>query len=448
MSVKYRRVGTSQIKSQGQVKDIGAIWLIFYASETKCRVMRLHRDSSFMQAELSRHSFKKTRPIKAKQRKMWSATDGIAQSDGSIGVAMGSGKTEAAIRAALRPFARENRLPFWCRQLSLPCNMHARSQNGYPLPSESGLRVAIQNHEGNQGFRIQPSKGRWISSSARIALWNKDVEFKNLGLLIIDEEQKFAKVKDRLKELKVNGCAHANGNANSTHITFLTHGREGLEHHRTPPPNRATCNHRVAHVQRRNYPRCGLPMNWSVAGGCSLHIIAERYWLHRQYHFYKLVPDSSALAGTRPDGRRLEKSDDAFYWGEYVWINIIESGLDIRNAKSPYQPYAYVLAGERFGNQMAAWSFQICYLHTTRQSFDGPMRANGFPLWRNFSELGDGFKVAMRDLDIRGCGKFLLGAEQSGFINDLGYETYHKILDDAVQELKEEEFKDLFLHLN
>src|SRR5258708_16446 len=149
-------------------------------------------------------------------------------------------------------------------------------------------------------------------------------------------------------------------------------------------------------------------------------------------------------------GHQLEKAMIKFIEGEYdvlVSTNIIESGLDIPNANTIMINQAHMFGlsdlHQMRGRVGRSNKKAFCYLLTPPSSVLSSDSRKRLAALEEFSELGDGFKVAMRDLDIRGAGN-LLGAEQSGFITDLGFDTYHKILDDAIQELKETEFKDLF----
>jgi transcription-repair coupling factor (superfamily II helicase) len=166
---------------------------------------------------------------------------------------------------------------------------------------------------------------------------------------------------------------------------------------------------------------------------------------------FKLVPDSRiGIAHGQMEGDKLEKAMVHFINGEYdvlVSTNIIESGLDIPNANTIIINNAHMFGlsdlHQMRGRVGRSNKKAFCYMLTPEAKLLSADSRKRLAALEEFSELGDGFKVAMRDLDIRGAGN-LLGAEQSGFINDLGYETYHKILDDAVQELKEDEFKDLF----
>src|SRR5438105_1158252 len=166
---------------------------------------------------------------------------------------------------------------------------------------------------------------------------------------------------------------------------------------------------------------------------------------------FKLVPDSRiGIAHGQMEGDKLEKVMVKFIEGEYdvlVSTNIIESGLDIPNANTIIIHNAHLFGlsdlHQMRGRVGRSNKKAFCYLLTPPSSVLSSDSRKRLAALEEFSELGDGFKVAMRDLDIRGAGN-LLGAEQSGFITDLGFDTYHKILDDAIQELKETEFKDLF----
>ena len=165
---------------------------------------------------------------------------------------------------------------------------------------------------------------------------------------------------------------------------------------------------------------------------------------------HKLVPDARiGIAHGQMEGSKLEKAMIRFIEGDYdvlVSTNIIESGLDIPNANTIIinQAHMFGLSDLHQMRGRVGRSNKKRFVSCSRPLHHCLLliRASWLPL-EEFSDLGDGFKVAMRDLDIRGAGN-LLGAEQSGFINDLGFDTYHKILDDAIQELKETFFKDLF----
>ncbi|HTF82778.1 MAG TPA: TRCF domain-containing protein, partial [Cytophagales bacterium] len=166
---------------------------------------------------------------------------------------------------------------------------------------------------------------------------------------------------------------------------------------------------------------------------------------------FKLVPDARiGIAHGQMEGEKLENVMLRFIDGEFdvlVSTNIVESGLDIPNANTIIINNAHMFGlsdlHQMRGRVGRSNKKAYCYLLSSAQVLLSSDARKRLGTLEDFSELGDGFKVAMRDLDIRGAGN-LLGAEQSGFITDLGFETYHQILDEAVQELKETEFKELF----
>jgi transcription-repair coupling factor (superfamily II helicase) len=169
----------------------------------------------------------------------------------------------------------------------------------------------------------------------------------------------------------------------------------------------------------------------------------------------KLVPDARiTFAHGQMDGEQLEKRMMKFVEGEYdvlVSTNIIESGLDIPNANTIIINRAHMFGlsdlHQMRGRVGRSNKKAYCYLLTPPVAGLPTDARKRLSVLEEFSDLGEGFKIAMRDLDIRGAGN-LLGGEQSGFINDLGFEMYHQVLDDAIKELKETEFKDLFLKDN
>lgn len=271
-------------------------------------------------------------------------------------------------------------------------------------------------------------------------------------MLVVDEEQKFGvKAKDRLKELKLNVdvlTLTATPIPRTLHFSLM--GARDLSIIATPPPNRqpvTTALHTFNEVVIRD------------AVSAELRRGGQVFFVHNRVSdiegianvIYKLVPDSRiGIAHGQMEGDKLEKVMIKFIDGDYdvlVSTNIIESGLDIPNANTIIINQAHMFGlsdlHQMRGRVGRSNKKAFCYLLTppaSQLTADSRKRLSAL---EEFSELGDGFKVAMRDLDIRGAGN-LLGAEQSGFITDLGFDTYHKILDDAIQELKETDFRDLF----
>jgi transcription-repair coupling factor (superfamily II helicase) len=279
-----------------------------------------------------------------------------------------------------------------------------------------------------------------------------DVHFRELGLLIIDEEQKFGvKVKERLKELKLNVdvlTLTATPIPRTLHFSLM--GARDLSIISTPPPNRQPVTTEV-HVFREEIIRDAV--SFELRRGGQVFFVHNRISDIEQVAnvIYKLVPDARiGIAHGQMEGDKLEKVMLKFIEGEYdvlVSTNIIESGLDIPNANTIIINQAHLFGlsdlHQMRGRVGRSNKKAYCYLLTPPAAGLSADSRKRLAALEEFSELGDGFKVAMRDLDIRGAGN-ILGAEQSGFISDLGFEAYHQILDDAILELKETEFKELF----
>ncbi len=281
---------------------------------------------------------------------------------------------------------------------------------------------------------------------------SKDIVFKDLGLLVIDEEQKFGvKVKDRLKEFKVTVdvlTLTATPIPRTLHFSLM--GARDLSIIATPPPNRQPVTTEL-HTFNESIVRDAISFELKRGG--------QVFFVHNRVGdideianiILRLVPDARiGVAHGQMDADKLEKAMLRFIDGAYdvlVSTNIIESGLDIPNANTIMINQAHMFGmsdlHQMRGRVGRSNKKAFCYLLTPPASLLSADARKRLAALEEFSDLGDGFKVAMRDLDIRGAGN-LLGAEQSGFISDLGFETYHKILDEAVQELKETDFKELF----
>lgn len=281
---------------------------------------------------------------------------------------------------------------------------------------------------------------------------NKDIKFKDLGLLIIDEEQKFGvKVKDQLKQMRVDVdvlTLTATPIPRTLHFSLM--GARDLSVIATPPPNRQPVTTEI-HTFQEEVIRDAIAFELRRGG--------QVFFVHNRVGeidsianlILRLVPDAKVIgAHGQMDGKKLEKIMISFIEGEYdvlISTNIIESGLDIPNANTIIINRAHMFGvsdlHQMRGRVGRSNKKAYCYLLTPPTATLTPESRKRLEALEEFSDLGDGIKVAMRDLDIRGAGN-LLGAEQSGFITDLGFEMYHKILDEAVQELKENEFAALF----
>ena len=366
---------------------------------------------------------------------------------------VGFGKTEVAIRAAFKAVAEGKQVAVLVPTTILAMQ-HYRTFSErlaeFPVKVEYINRFKTAKEIKEILKEVENRTVDILIGTHRIV--NKDVKFKDLGLLVIDEEQKFGvKVKERLKEMKVNVdvlTLTATPIPRTLHFSLM--GARDLSTIFTAPPNRQPVTTEI-HTFNQVLIRDAISFELKRGG--------QVFFVHNHIRdieevaniVLKLVPDARiAVAHGQMAGNRLEKTMIRFIEGEIdilISTNIIESGLDIPNANTIIINHAHKFGlsdlHQMRGRVGRSNRKAFCYLLTPSLiyvSADSRMRLQAL---EEFSELGDGFKVAMRDLDIRGAGN-LLGSEQSGFINDLGFDMYHKILDEAVQELKETEFRDLF----
>lgn len=444
---------SKKAKVKKKVKDIAKELISLYAKRKQAPGFAFAPDS-FLQAELETSFIYEDTPDQAK------ATEDVKKDmeqphpmDRLVCGDVGFGKTEVAIRAAFKAVVEGKQVAVLVPTTILAMQ-HERTFSerlaSFPVAIEHISRFKTDKEIKQILANLKEGKVNIIIGTHRVV--SKDVEFKNLGLLVVDEEQKFGvKTKDRLKELKVNVdvlTLTATPIPRTLHFSLM--GARDLSIIATPPPNRqpvTTELHTFDEVIIRD------AVSYELRRGGQVFFVHNRISDIEQIAnvVFKLVPDSRiGIAHGQMDGDRLEKVMVKFIEGEYdvlVSTNIIESGLDIPNANTIIINNAHLFGlsdlHQMRGRVGRSNKKAFCYLLTPPSMVLSSDSRKRLAALEEFSELGDGFKVAMRDLDIRGAGN-LLGAEQSGFITDLGFDTYHRILDDAIQELKETEFKDLF----
>jgi transcription-repair coupling factor (superfamily II helicase) len=360
---------------------------------------------------------------------------------------VGFGKTEIAIRAAFKAvcdsrqvavlvpttiLAYQHFKTFRERLADLPCNVEyvnrfrsTKDQKEiFKKLAEGGIDILIGTHK----------------------LVSKDVKFKDLGLLIIDEEQKFGVgVKDKLKTLKSNvDTLTLTATPIPRTLQFSLMGARDLSAISTPPPNRYPVQTEL-HTFEEELIR--------DAVSYELHRGGQVFFVHNKVQsimeiagiVQRLVPGARVAIGHgQMHGDKLEEVMLGFMEGDYdvlVATTIIESGLDISNANTiiinDAQNFGLSDLHQMRGRVGRSNKKAFCYLLAPSQIMLTSEARKRLKAIVDFSDLGSGFQIAMRDLDIRGAGN-LLGGEQSGFINDMGFDTYMKILNEAVEELKEE----------
>ncbi|WP_114492444.1 transcription-repair coupling factor [Candidatus Ulvibacter alkanivorans] len=283
-------------------------------------------------------------------------------------------------------------------------------------------------------------------------LVNKSVEFKDLGLLIIDEEQKFGvAVKDKLKTIKENvDTLTLTATPIPRTLQFSLMAARDLSVITTPPPNRYPIE---THVIRFGEETIRDAIRYEVSRGGQVFFVHNRIENIKEVAgmLQRLLPDVKIGIGHgQMEGKKLEQLMLRFMNNEFdvlVSTTIIESGLDVPNANT-----IFINNANNFGlsdlHQMRGRVGRsnkkaFCYFITPPYSAMTEEARKRITALEQFSELGSGLNIAMKDLEIRGAGD-LLGGEQSGFINEIGFETYQKILAEAIDELKEKEFKDLY----
>ena len=283
-------------------------------------------------------------------------------------------------------------------------------------------------------------------------LVNKSVKFKDLGLLIVDEEQKFGvAVKEKLKTLKDNvDVLTLTATPIPRTLQFSLMAARDLSVITTPPPNRYPIDSQVIRLSETIIRDA---IHYEIQRSGQVYFIHNRIENIKEVAglIQRLVPDAKIRVGHgQLEGRKLEQLMLDFMSGEFdvlVSTTIVESGLDVPNANT-----IFINNANNFGlsdlHQMRGRVGRsnkkaFCYFITPdfhAMTDDARKRISAL---EQYTALGSGFNIAMKDLEIRGAGD-LLGGEQSGFINDIGFETYQKILNEAIEELKETDFKNLY----
>ncbi|MBT8181226.1 MAG: DEAD/DEAH box helicase, partial [Eudoraea sp.] len=283
-------------------------------------------------------------------------------------------------------------------------------------------------------------------------LASKNVEFKDLGLLIVDEEQKFGvAVKDKLKSIKENvDVLTLTATPIPRTLQFSLMAARDLSVINTPPPNRYPIESQVIQFSEEIIRDA---ISYEIQRGGQIFFIHNRIENIKEVAglIQRLVPDAKIGIGHgQMEGRKLESLMLAFMNGEFdvlVSTTIVESGMDVTNANT-----IFINNANNFGlsdlHQMRGRVGRsnkkaFCYFITPPYEVMTPDARKRIQALEQYTALGSGFNIAMKDLEIRGAGD-LLGGEQSGFINEIGFETYQKILAEAIDELKENEFKDLY----
>jgi transcription-repair coupling factor (superfamily II helicase) len=439
--------------TKSKVKDIAKDLIALYAKRKETTGFKFTSDT-YLQQELEASFIYEDTPDQEKATKL--VKQGMESEypmDMLVCGDVGFGKTEIAIRAAFKAatdgkqvavlvpttiLAFQHFKTFSERLKEFPCKVEYISRMRKPKDVKETLE---HTKDGKVDILIGTHK-----------LLGNEVKFKDLGLLIIDEEQKFGvAMKEKLKRIKLNvDTLTLTATPIPRTLQFSLMGARDLAIINTPPPNRHPISTEV-HVYNDDIIREGIM--YELSRGGQVFFINNRIQniYELQTAINKIVPDAKTIvAHGQMEGEKLEDIILGFINGDYdvlIATSIIESGLDIPNANTIFVNEAHhfglsdlhQLRGRVGRSNKKAFCYMLAPPHNVLTQ-EARRRLKAI---EDFSELGSGFNIAMQDLDIRGAGN-LLGAEQSGFIAEIGYETYQRILNEAIQELKENEFKDVF----
>jgi transcription-repair coupling factor (superfamily II helicase) len=366
---------------------------------------------------------------------------------------VGFGKTEVAIRAAFKAADDSKQVAVLVPTTILAFQHHKTfSKRLKELPVKVDYLNRFRSTKDRKRILEELQQGKIDILIGTHQLVNKSVKFRDLGLLIVDEEQKFGvAVKEKLRELKTNvDVLTLTATPIPRTLQFSLMAARDLSVIATPPPNRYPIE---SEVVRFSETLIRDAIRYELQRGGQIYFIHNRVENIQEVAgmVQRLIPDARIAVGHgQMEGNRLEKTLLGFMEGQadiLIATTIVENGLDVPNANTIFinnaQSFGLSDLHQMRGRVGRSNKKGFCYFITpplSAMASDAQKRINAIS---QFSELGAGIQIAMKDLEIRGAGD-LLGGEQSGFINEIGFETYQKILEEAIEELKENEFKTLF----
>ncbi|WP_027127563.1 transcription-repair coupling factor [Gelidibacter mesophilus] len=440
-------------KTKTRVKEIAFNLIQVYAKRKLEKGYQYHPDSA-MQLELEASFIYEDTPDQSTATADIKADmESERPMDRLICGDVGFGKTEVAVRAAFKAVDNGKQVAILVPTTIL-AYQHSRTfaerLKDFPVTVDYLNRFRTAKEKRDTLERLESGNLDIIIGTHQLV--NKNVKFKDLGLLIVDEEQKFGvAVKEKLKTLKDNvDVLTLTATPIPRTLQFSLMAARDLSVITTPPPNRYPIE---SHVIRFSEETIRDAVTYEIQRGGQVFFIHNRIENIKEVAgmIQRLVPDAKIGIGHgQLEGKKLEQLMLGFMNGEFdvlVSTTIIESGLDVSNANT-----IFINNANNFGlsdlHQMRGRVGRsnkkaFCYFITPDYSAMTDDARKRITALEQFTELGSGFNIAMKDLEIRGAGD-LLGGEQSGFINDIGFDTYQKILNEAIEELKENEFKDLY----
>ncbi|HZK07791.1 MAG TPA: transcription-repair coupling factor [Bacteroidales bacterium] len=440
-------------RTRKKVKDIARELIKLYAERKRAKGFSFAPDS-YLQHELEASfiyedtpdQYTATQDAKSDMEKEY-PMDRLVCGD------VGFGKTEVAMRTAFKAVTDSKQVAVMVPTTILALQHYKtfkKRLKDFPVNVEYINRFKSAKEQSRIIEELEEGKIDILIGTHKLV--SKKIKFRDLGLLVIDEEQKFGvSVKEKLKQMKVNvDTLTLTATPIPRTLQFSLMGARDLSVINTPPPNRIPI-----HTEVRGFGEevISEAINYEVSRN------GQVYFVHNRVQNIAEVADmlrkfcpgvKIGIGHGQMDGKHLEQVMLDFIEGDYdvlVATTIIENGLDIPNANTiiinDAQNFGLSDLHQLRGRVGRANKQAFCYLLSPPLSSLTTEARKRLKAIEEFSNLGSGFNIAMRDLDIRGAGN-LLGAEQSGFISDIGYEMYHKILDEAMLELREEEFKDVF----
>ncbi|WP_010519024.1 transcription-repair coupling factor [Croceivirga radicis] len=440
-------------KTKSRVKHIAFNLIKLYAKRRTEKGFQYAPDS-YLQHELEASFIYEDTPDQAKATEDFKKDmESERPMDRLICGDVGFGKTEVAIRAAFKAVDNGKQVAVLVPTTILAFQ-HAKTfrkrLEEFPVTIDYLNRFRTTKEKKDVLERLEAGQVDIIIGTHQLV--NKNVKFKDLGLLIVDEEQKFGvAVKDKLKAIKENvDVLTLTATPIPRTLQFSLMAARDLSVITTPPPNRYPIESRVIGLNEEVIRDA---VSYEISRGGQVFFIHNRIENIKEVAgmLQRLVPDAKIGIGHgQMDGKKLEELMISFMNGEFdvlVSTTIIESGLDVPNANT-----IFIHNANNFGlsdlHQMRGRVGRsnkkaFCYFITPPYESMTPEARKRIEALEQFTDLGSGFNIAMKDLEIRGAGD-LLGGEQSGFINEIGFETYQKILSEAIDELKENEFKELY----
>jgi len=444
-------------KTKKKVKDIARDLILLYAKRKSQKGFAFSPDT-YMQNELEASFIYEDTPDQVKSTiDVKKDMEKPFPMDRLICGDVGFGKTEIAVRAAFKAVADSKQVGILVPTTILALqhyNTFKERLKDFPCKIDYINRFKSSKEQNETLKRLEEGKIDILIATHR--LLGKDVKFKDIGLLIIDEEQKFGvAAKEKLKTFKTNvDTLTLTATPIPRTLQFSMMGARDLSIINTPPPNRYPVTTEI-HPSSEIVIRDAIT-NEINRGGQVFFVHNRVQNIHEITNMVqKLCPSARIVVGHgQMDGEQLENALLGFVEGDFdvlVSTTIIEAGLDIPNANTiiinQAQNFGLSDLHQMRGRVGRSNKKAFCYLLIPPVSTLTNEARQRLKAIEEFSDLGSGFNISMRDLDIRGAGN-LLGGEQSGFISEIGFEMYHKILDEAIIELKETDFKELFASEN